>query len=93
MFIGSIGLDYLGNMMIKVGNDFYQLDPGGSIQLRQDYNKHGYQFNNHFVKESSWIIPTWMGIALTEGTHKETVSCTGKWSEQTPESKAWNENL
>ncbi|NNE27853.1 MAG: hypothetical protein HKN09_13485, partial [Saprospiraceae bacterium] len=93
MAIGGISLDYQGNMMTKVGNDFYRLEPTGSIMLEPDYNKHGYQFENHIVDERYWIIPTFCGIPLTEGSHEETITCTGKWSESAPESEAWAERL
>ena len=92
MAVGAIGLDYQGKMWLKIGNDAYRLGPSGSITHDPTIDKHGYQFERNFLDDNgNWIIPTWMGMALKEGSHEMRVSCTGKWFDPNPEHEAWSE--
>lgn len=68
-------------------NECYSLVVSKNGNLKTDKNTYVYpyyRFKDNFVKNTQWIIPTFKGIALTEGGHNLRISCNGAWTEPDP---------
>ncbi len=60
------------------GSNYFVTKDGNVQKAENVYVDPFYRFNNHFVKNSWWYIPTVMGIPLDEGLHTFVVTCMGK---------------
>lgn len=95
----EIILDELGRPVINLKKRFggssnykYQsliVSKNGNLQVDDEtFVYPTYRFKDNFVKGTSWIIPTFKDIALTEGGHNFRISCNGSWTEPNPAAEA-----
>lgn len=87
-------LDEIGKLVLVSHNQNYSLDKNGNLGVRNDaYVYPYYRFKGNYVQGTQWIIPTFMGIALTEGAHNFILTCDGSWSEPNPAYWDWKKRL
>lgn len=100
----SLILDELGRNVIvlkqaiKNSNkyEYQSLIVGGNGSLQIDENTFVYpyyRFKDNFVNNTRWVIPTFAGIALPEGGHNFTVTCSGIEIVPNPEYVSWHERM
>ena len=65
----------------KSGNEIkenYFVGDIGTLQKSKDIYINPYRFDGNFVSGTTWEVPVFLGIPLTQGNHTVTINCEGK---------------